>query len=170
MNTYQLTIHFSPQLAKEKSEKLQESIIKEIEKNEGNLIEKNSLSKVQLDYTISDFSQAVLWDIDIELPGQKVQEIKNYLADQPKVLRAMLTKKIRQEKPKTKSTSKDKKQEKTKEKKESKKKSEQEAKAEKQATDKKKKKEEEKVELDNIDDKLDQILEEDMWETLINAD
>jgi len=163
MNTYQLTIHFSPQLSKEKSEQLQSEIIDQIEKRGGSLIEKNSISKVQLNYTISDFSQAVLWDIDIKLSGDKVQKIKTYLADQPKVLRAMVTRKDGAEKKKRPSPGTKKNKDAEKDKKEPKKKEPKKEKTKKKNKEKKDNKaDDEKVELNNIDDKLDQILEEDL--------
>lgn len=175
MNFYQITTHLSPNLDKQEIKNLQEDIKSMLTASEGEMVSSNTLEKVRLEFPIKDFNQTLLWDFDIQIKSSKINQLTEQLKEKQEILRMMVKKKPKEEvnkeqkereskkkrqENKTEQTSKE--SEDKEDKKETKKNAEEDKKTSQKEESQQEQKKEDKVELDSIDDKLDQILEDEM--------
>lgn len=165
-NFYQLTIHLNPQLKKDNIKKVKDELKEKLEQEEGRIVKTNDLKKTNLTFPIEDFQESFLWDLTVELPPNKVSIVQTDLKEKDEILRLMTTKKPEKEIKKT-SQSPDKQKQSEAEESETEEKAEESSEPEpeedkEESIDSEETKEDEKVELEDIDDKLDDILEDEM--------
>lgn len=188
-NYYQLTIHLNPQLKKEEIKEIKEELKEKLEKEKGKIIKTNDLKKTTLTFPIEDFKESFLWDLTVELPPNKISQFQANLKEKDQILRLMISKKPEEEirkttfdpsqkesKTETEAEPKPSQTEETqepeeeieeteveeKERKKEKKTETDEKTKQAKASEEPEEKKNEKVELEDIDDKLDDILEDEM--------
>lgn len=151
MNLYELTYLITPKKTSDETEKFNKEIISLLKKTGATLYKMKDPKKRNLAYKINNFGEAYLASTDLDIEPEKIKIIEEKLKREDNILRFLIISKDKLEEKKEEKEMNDKKKDVDKDKDKKKDKKEEKGK------DKKSKKED-KVKLNEIDEKIDEIL------------
>ncbi len=161
MNLYELTYLIKPELTSNESKSLNKDFADKLKGMDAKLYKMEQPKKINLAYRLKGFSEAYMVSIDMDVDSEKVKLIEEELKRKKEVLRHIIISKEKieeEEDPKKANQEEESNIENKKDNKEGNDKSEEEDNEEEKEDESDSKKEDKKVKLNEIDEKIDEIL------------